>query len=473
MLFDKLEKYSSRSAVISENSEVLTFFDLIKLAKQIGTKIKKRSLVFILTENCVESVAGYIAFVRSNCVVMLVSSQITSGEFDTLYQKYIPDFLWCNKKNSLKLSKKNFSSILYIGNFQLLESKKNFFFNMNENLMLLLSTSGSLGDPKCVKLSYKNITSNSLSIIDYLTIENIDRAITTLPMNYSYGLSIINTHLFAGASIILNKKTLIDKSFWKLFYDCEVNNFNGVPYTFEILKKIGISKIFSKNLKYITQAGGKMNTKRILEIEKECANNSTKFFIMYGQTEASPRMSYLEISKLLNKYESIGKPISGGQFWIENKKGNKINKNNEIGELIYSGDNVFMGYSNSYHDLNKKDEVHGVLKTGDLVKKDNEGFYFIVGRKKRFIKLYGDRVSLDYLENKLQSKNYNAACTGSDDKLVIFCEKKKTKKINKSKIAEVVNIIASRFKLIEIENLPKNQNKKISYIHLNKLINNE
>jgi|TARA_B100001964_G_C14083039_1_gene531232 acyl-CoA synthetase (AMP-forming)/AMP-acid ligase II len=194
---------------------------------------------------------------------------------------------------------------------------------------------------------------------------------------------------------------------------------------------------------------------------------------MYGQTEASPRMSYLEISKLLNKYESIGKPISGGQFWIENKKGNKINKNNEIGELIYSGDNVFMGYSNSYHDLNKKDEVHGVLKTGDLVKKDNEGFYFIVGRKKRFIKLYGDRVSLDYLENKLQSKNYNAACTGSDDKLVIFCEKKKTKKINKSKIAEVVNIIASRFKLIEIENLPKNQNKKISYIHLNKLINNE
>ena len=292
-------------------------------------------------------------------------------------------------------------------------------------------------------------------------------------MNYSYGLSIINTHLFAGASIILNKKTLIDKSFWKLFYDCEVNNFNGVPYTFEILKKIGISKIFSKNLKYITQAGGKMNTKRILEIEKECANNSTKFFIMYGQTEASPRMSYLEISKLLNKYESIGKPISGGQFWIENKKGNKINKNNEIGELIYSGDNVFMGYSNSYHDLNKKDEVHGVLKTGDLVKKDNEGFYFIVGRKKRFIKLYGDRVSLDYLENKLQSKNYNAACTGSDDKLVIFCEKKKTKKINKSKIAEVVNIIASRFKLIEIENLPKNQNKKISYIHLNKLINNE
>ena len=473
MFFDKLEMHSSRVALISENFEILNFHDLIKIVEQICKKIKKRSLIFILADNSVESVAGYIAFIRSNCVVMLIDSKTQINEFNILFKKYMPDFLWCNKNNLLKFQK-NFLSLTHkMGNFHLLENKKKIKFTMDENLMLLISTSGSLGSPKCVKLSYKNILNNSLAIVDYLKIENSDRTITTLPMNYSYGLSIINTHLYSGASIILNNKTLIDKLFWKLFYNYKANNFNGVPYTFEILQKIGLQKIFNINVKYITQAGGKMNEKYIKEITKQCIKNNIKFYIMYGQTEASPRMSYLEMNRSPNKVGSIGRPISGGKFWIENDKGKKINKINETGELIYSGDNIFMGYSNDFKDLNKKDENYNKLCTGDLVKKDKEGFYFLVGRKKRFIKLYGDRISLDYIENKLKLKNYSTACIGKDDQLIIINERKRDMKVKKDLIAKIINIIPSRFNLKEINNLPKNKSGKILYNQLNKYINNE
>ena len=469
MLFEKLERHSSRIAVINGNDEALTFIDLIKMSKQIRSNIKKRSLIFLLGENSIESLAGYIAFVNSGCVIMLINSQIKDDDLYSLYNKYLPDFLWCNKKITLNFTGKYFSTIINIGQFQLLENNKKIKFSMDENLMLLLSTSGSLGDPKCVKLTYKNIKKNSSDIIDYLKIDSKDRTITTLPINYSYGLSIINTHLIAGASIILNKKTLIDKDFWKIFHKNKVNNFNGVPYTFEILRKIGYSKLFLNKIKYITQAGGKMNENIICEIYEKSIKSGAKFYIMYGQTEASPRMSYINVNEHPDKIRSIGKSIQGGMFSLQDNKGNEIKKNDETGELIYHGENVFMGYSFNFHDLNKKNEIKNKLQTGDLAKRDSDGYYYIVGRKKRFIKLYGDRINLDYLEIKLKSKNLEAACVGNDDQLIIFCVAEKKKKVSKHNISKTINIPESRFKLIELENLPLNENKKISYAKLNKM----
>jgi len=473
MLFDKLEMHSSKVALVSENFETLNFRDLLIMTDKICKNIKKRSLVFLFTENSIESIAGYISFIKSNCVVMLIDSKTKDSEFNLLLQRYSPDFLWCNKKMSLKIQKDFFSIVFALNNFQLLKNKKKISYKINDHLMLLISTSGSLGDPKCVKLSYKNIAQNSLAISEYLKINVNDRAITTLPMNYSYGLSIINTHLNSGASIVLTDKTLVDKLFWKLFDNFKVNNFNGVPFTFEILKKVGLSKIFNKNIRYITQAGGRMNNKYIKEITEKSLKNNIKFYVMYGQTEASPRMSYLDMNLWPNKQGSIGMPIPGGNFWLENNGGEKIEKSNETGELFYSGNNVFMGYSNNYKDLDKKDENQGKLNTGDIAKKDREGFYFVVGRKKRIIKLYGERISLDYVEDKLKEQNYNIACEGNDDQLFIFYEKKNNININKNEISKIINIIPSRFNLKQLDNLPKNESGKILYNNLKKAINNE
>ena len=473
MLFNKLEMHSSKVALVSENSETLNFHDLILMTDKICQNIKKRSLIFLFSENSVDSIVGYISFIKSNCVVMIIDPKTKDSEFNLLFQRYSPDFLWCNKKTSLKTQKDFFSMIFELNNFHLLKNKKKISYEINDNLMLLISTSGSLGDPKCVKLSYKNITQNSLAISKYLKINFNDRAITTLPMNYSYGLSIINTHLNTGASIVLTSKTLVDKLFWKLFVDIKVNNFNGVPFTFEILKKIGLSKIFNKNVRYITQAGGKMNNKYIEEITEKSLKTNIKFYVMYGQTEASPRMSYLDMNLWPNKLGSIGRPISGGNFWLENNNGEKIKKNNELGELIYSGDNVFMGYSNNFKDLNREDVNQGKLNTGDMAKKDSEGFYFIAGRKKRIIKLYGERISLDYVEEKLKERSYNVACEGKDDQLFIFYEKKDNTNIDINEISKIINIIPSRLNLKQLDKLPKNESGKILYSNLKKVINNE
>ena len=138
MLFEKLERHSSRIAVINGNDEALTFIDLIKMSKQIRSNIKKRSLIFLLGENSIESLAGYIAFVNSGCVIMLINSQIKDDDLYSLYNKYLPDFLWCNKKITLNFTGKFFSTIINIGQFQLLENNKKIEFSMDENLMLLL-----------------------------------------------------------------------------------------------------------------------------------------------------------------------------------------------------------------------------------------------------------------------------------------------------------------------------------------------
>lgn len=151
-----------------------------------------------------------------------------------------------------------------------------------------------MGSIKFVKLSKINLKHNTNSIIKYLKLKNKDSSITNLPISYSYMLSVINTHLEVGASIVISKYSLVEKEFWKTLKNSKITSFNGVPYTYEILVKIGLEKIKIDTLKYLTHAGGKIEKKTLRKIIKFCDKNNLKFFSMYGQTEASPRISYLK-----------------------------------------------------------------------------------------------------------------------------------------------------------------------------------
>ena len=202
----------------------------------------------------------------------------------------------------------------------------------------MLPTSGSLGKPKFVCLSYENLKNNTREIKKYLKINTQSSVITTLSPSYSYGLSIINSHVISGSKIILNNRSLIDAKFWKLLIENKINFFYGVPLMFEILFKS--SKFFDqlKTIKTFACAGGHLNKEIKLRMLKVL--NDKKIFIMYGQTEASPRISYLDLSNNQDKLESIGKPLNGGKLWIENDKKELNNKN--TGELIYKGRNVML-----------------------------------------------------------------------------------------------------------------------------------
>ena len=343
-------------------------------------------------------------------------------------------------------------------------SKKN-FYKINDQLMILISTSGSLGEPKFVKLSSNNIIVNTRSIISYLNLQSFDRAITTMPMSYSYGFSIINTHLSCGASIVPNNLSLVDKNFWKLYSRSNPSNINGVPFFYEMLNKIGFKRILKNKPRFITQAGGKIKKEIFENVAKECLQNNISFYLMYGQTEAGPRISYHKVKKSdLNTNDiPIGKSVPEGKLFLRNNSDMLIKNKNVEGNLIYKGKNIFGGYAESYLDLNSFDN-NIELETGDVGFQDKMGKFYISGRKNRFIKIYGYRLNLDYVEEKLNSKSLNVACVGVNEKLYIFS-------LNSNfKLKNFIDLPKNAYKLILLKKFPLNDNGKISYNNLIKLI---
>ena len=200
----------------------------------------------------------------------------------------------------------------------------------DSRLSLLVSTSGSTGSSKQVRISHENIKENTKSIVKYLNISEKDTCITTLPMSYVYGLSLINTHIYSGGTLVLNDRSVIEKKFWISLQKNKVNNFAGVPYIYQMLDKINFYKNDLKHIKYLTQAGGKLDTKLNKKILANFCNKKKDFYVMYGATEATARMSFLPPKFSNKKIGSIGIPIPGGEFWIENEK----KKNNQKEQSI-------------------------------------------------------------------------------------------------------------------------------------------
>jgi len=278
-----------------------------------------------------------------------------------------------------------------------------------------------------------------------------------LPLSYSYGMSIVNSHLLAGSSILLTDTSVMEKSFWELVKEHKVTSLAGVPFTYQMLHRIGFMKMDLPYLKVLTQAGGRLSEKLIKAFGEYARQHDKRFYIMYGQTEAAPRISYIPYDKVLDKTGTIGIAIPGGQLSIEG----------ELNELVYRGANVMMGYAESLEDLAKGDEMHGVLHTGDTVTKDEEGFFTITGRIKRFIKLFGLRINLDEVEKKLESViHIPLACTGSDDKLIVAIEQPDKVEKVRSAIELLFKLHKSAFTVIIMEEIPRLANGKIDYTTL-------
>ena len=269
---------------------------------------------------------------------------------------------------------------------------------------------------------------NLKDIIDYLKIRKNDVTITTLPMAYSFGLSILNSHLERGSAIILNNDPVFSKNFWSKVNRFKVCSFGTVPIVYEYLKRINLEKFLTSSIKYLTVAGGKTDKRTLKYLLEVCKKNKTKFFVMYGQTEASPRMSYLNLNKNPEKLESIGKPLKDSKF--------EIYKN----ELIFYGDNVSLGYAKNIKDLIKGDVNKGKLKTGDLGYKDNDNFFYIIGRKKRISKLFGLRIDLGDIEKTLKKNNLNIKIITDDNKIKLLTS-------NILNAEKIKNLIKKNFKI--------------------------
>lgn len=521
-LFDK----GNKLAAIDDNGDTLLYSELAELSVTLKN-VANRKLCFNLCKNTLGSLAGYVAMIEAGVVPVMLAADMDTGLLHNLIQTYEPDFFWCDKEALEKLSeyilpsrfeRKNLdvaevieknksvdsnSELVDIKSYGLYASIYENKFPIYENLALLLTTSGSTGSPKFVRQSYKNIKANTNSIIEYLEIDENERPITTLPMNYTYGLSIINTHIMAGATILITDKTLMDRGFWNFFKAEQATSFGGVPYTYEILDKLRFTRMDLPSLKTMTQAGGKLSIKLHEKMAQYAVDTGRKFVVMYGQTEATARMGYLPADKALDKIGSMGIAIPGGEFILIDSSGETAsqrtepdsaavadNKNSVIsedkesrlsdnmgqvikephvtGELVYKGENVTLGYAVSREDLSKEDERNGVLETGDMAQFDEDGYFYIVGRKKRFLKIFGKRVNLDEVDRLIKGEypEFDSATTGKDDNMVVYITDKESVDEVRKYVATKTQTNLSAVIVKYIEAIPRSDSGKVLYSEL-------
>jgi len=455
--------FCDNPAIIDESGSVTTYSGLQSACDTLVSHMETRSLIFILCTNEKGSLLGYTACVNNKIVPVMLDATLNEELLLSLIECYKPDYIWLPESMSVRFP--DYPVMLTIWGFSLIKTPYNNVYPLNENLALLLTTSGSTGSPKLVRQSYNNIKSNTESIVTYLKLDGTERPITTMPMSYTYGLSIINTHLWVGSPIILTQKTLMQREFWQQFKEYGATSFGGVPYIYEMLEKLRFFRMELPKLKTMTQAGGKLSPELHRKFAEYAQANGKKFFVMYGQTEATARMSYLPHEKALEKYGSMGIAIPGGEFNLIDTDGNTIKTPDTVGELVYKGVNVTLGYADSGEDLIKGDEREGILVTGDMAKSDKDGYYYIVGRKKRFLKIYGNRVNLDETERMLQKHFSEAtfACGGTDDEMIVYTTTGTLSGSIQAFLSEKMSINRSAFKIVTVEEIPRNEAGKILY----------
>ncbi len=466
MVFD-LQKYSGNMAIIDEFGKTLTYGELSEVSDLLCSHIVPRSLVFSFCENTIGSAVGYIAFLNHDIVPVMLNAQLEAEFRESLLENYNPSYIWCpqNMQGCFEKTTVLHEDLGYV----LLKTSYGKRYQLFDKLALLLTTSGSTGSPKFVRQSYDNIVQNALSIAEYLELDSSERPITTLPMNYTYGLSIINSHLMVGATILITDKSIAQKEFWEFFRNQEATSFGGVPYTYEMLDRMRFMRMELPSLRSMTQAGGKLAPELHEKFAVYAKDTGKRFYIMYGQCEATARMAYLPYDRAIEKKGAMGIAIPGGKFRLVDVDGSTITQPGIAGELVYEGPNVTLGYAECGEDLSKGDERGGVLETGDLAKFDEDGFFFIVGRKKRFLKIFGNRVNLDEIDMLIKDQfQIDVTSAGIDDNMSIFITDDSYADKVKEYIVGATGLNHSAFKVVVIPEIPKNDAGKILYKELEK-----
>lgn len=458
---------------------------------------KQRPLWLLMADNSAESICLYCYMIKKKIPFLLVDKIISEKRFQEIVDNFQPVCLFLPKQvKHFSCYRKQIVYEEYICWGVLKENiwKKQ---SISEEVALLLSTSGSTGSSKYVVLTYSNLASNAAAIVKSLEMKKGVRSAVMLPISYSYGLSVINSTLKADGMLLIPDGMLIQKAFWDFLESEKVNIIYGVPYTYDVLRKLQIWRRPLLDLQLITQAGGAMCREMkefLLHVVEDRREKGMKMdlAIMYGQTEATARMSCFFLNRYPHKINSVGKAVPGGTFSIANPD------TEGQGEILYIGENVSSGYATGCNDLSAemiyRNDNMNILQTGDIGKVDADGFLYITGRKCRFVKQRGYRISLDELQEKMcEILGRDVACVNglseSMDKIGVLIEKyeigedrKKnteciTGYLDEDIILETVRkslesrfILRNDYTISIIKSLPRKSNGKIDYKKVQELI---
>lgn len=338
----------------------------------------------------------------------------------------------------------------------------------------IIYTSGTTGSPKGVTLSHKNLLSNTQSIVEYLRLSPKDSIVCVLPFYYSYGNSVMHTHLAVGGMLVLENSFLYPHKVLEKIVEEKVTGFSGVPSTYALLlSRTKLGEYDFSGLRYMTQAGGAMAPASIRQLLE--AIPSIDFYVMYGQTEATARLSYLPPDKLLDKMGSIGKAIPGVALEIRDENGS-VCPPGVTGEIYARGDNIMTGYWNAPEATNNAIK-NGWLSTGDLAHYDEDGYIYIDGRFTDMIKVGANRISPKEIEEKVAELDgiEELAAIGVPDKILgqiikLFVVKTGSSEITERNILKHCKENMAPYKLpkrIEfVESLPKTASGKLQRFKL-------
>ncbi len=340
---------------------------------------------------------------------------------------------------------------------------------IDSSLQLLLSTSGTTGSRKYVRLSDDAVVANARQIAEALAIGEGSVGVAHLPLHYSYGLSVVTSHLAAGGRICLINDSITSPSFWSKIGAAGGSHFPGVPFHYAALARLGLG-LAPDSVKVFTQAGGALDVRLQTKMHGLATQRGGQFFVMYGQTEASPRMATLQHADFSRKAGSVGVALAGGQFSIVDDKSAPLPAD-AIGTVVYEGPNVMLGYATARADLGKGDEMKGRLETGDLGRLDAEGFLYLTGRTKRFAKIAGYRLGLDEIEQELFAV-CPVACLDLGEKIAVAHEQESETalKARVRELADSYKVPSSSFALRKIVQIPRASSGKIDYARLKDLV---
>ena len=447
-----LQRFGEQTALLLPDGTAISYLKLAQLADHFAQRFVQfdvwpQQVCALLCRNNLTTVVAYLCCLRHQRPLVLLDANLPQSQLDPLIRQ-------------LEIA-------VLIDDLGTMRRVSASAFRARPDLALLLSTSGSTGDPKSVMLSLDNLHSNALAISRYLPLQMSDVAITALPLHYSYGLSVLNSHLLCGATVLLTDYSVMNKEFWQLMRDFAVNSLAGVPFSYKMLKTLRFERLPLPALRYMTQAGGPLSDDLRQYVQLLAEQKQIPVYLMYGQTEATARIAWLRPEYLADHADCIGEPIPGGALLLRDVESRtEITEANLEGELVYQGPNVMLGYAQNSADLRSNDKM-AELATGDLAILQPNGLFQITGRLKRMLKIQGKRWQLDQLETLLQRERWSTVCTGRDDLLVVAVIDANAESTATAAVSDYLHttllLHPSLFKVLLVRDVPYTNNGKVHY----------
>jgi acyl-CoA synthetase (AMP-forming)/AMP-acid ligase II len=381
-------------------------------------------LVFLLARNRASHAAALLAGFAAGHAVALVDPEMDPARIAELVRIYRPDLVVGAEADLDVLDDPAYAAAETVEDNGILAVRRRGEADggvVNPDLCCLLSTSGTTGSPKFVRLSSRNLSANADQIVAALAIDADTRALAHLKLHYSFGLSVLTSHVRAGASVVLTETGITEKEFWAAVRDWSATSLPGVPFHYQYLARMGLQRLRAESLKVFTQAGGACDRTFLAKVAGEAAARGGRLHVMYGQTEAGPRITTLPAEDFDAENRTVGPALAGGRLEIRSETG-AVLPAGERGEVVYIGPNVMLGYATAREDLARGDDMGGELRTGDVGYLDERGYLTLTGRIARFAKVHGLRVGLDEVERAAAAWGVPCAAVAGENKVVIAFE---------------------------------------------------